>query len=164
MINNPFWKYSLKRYAQTPIAQMCLQWQNEFHSNTNLVLLGDWLGNQCIVLSQQQWQALNEFILPWHNEVVLPLRGVRTALKSKVSNKHIYQLRDSIKEQELLAEQIMQSQLYDYCKKNIIGSDEQESCPLAKDCKTQNIKTYLSVCCGVNDVDQSELGVFILSS
>lgn len=161
MINNPFWKYSLKRYAQSAIAQMCLQWQNEFNTNTNLILLGDWLGSRCIVLTKEQWQALNEFILPWQNEVVLPLRSVRTTLKSKVSNKYIYQLRDNIKEQELLAEQIMQAQLYDYCKKNIIGSDEQESCPIARDSTKQNIQTYLSVCCGIKAVDEQQLAVFL---
>jgi uncharacterized protein (TIGR02444 family) len=161
MINNPFWKYSLKRYAQAPIAQMCLQWQNEFHSNTNLVLLGDWLGSQCIVLSKQQWQALNEFILPWHNEVVLPLRGVRTALKSTVSNKHIYQLRDSIKEQELLAEQISQSRLYEYCQKHIaIKSTQAEHIPSAKECINKNITMYLQICCGVKKIDEQQRAVF----
>jgi uncharacterized protein (TIGR02444 family) len=161
MINNAFWKYSTKRYAKNDIAQMCLQWQNDFNANTNLILLADWLGSQCVTLSKEQWQAINAFIMPWHTEVVILLRGVRRTLKSKISNKHIYQLRDNIKEQELLAEQILQSYLYDYCKKNIIGSEEQESCPTFKDSTRKNIQMYLSACCDVKEIDDQQLTVFL---
>ena len=161
MINNAFWKHSTKRYAKSEIAQTCLQWQTDFNANINLILLADWLGYQCITLSTEQWQAVNAFIMPWQIEVVLPLRGVRSTLKSKVTNKHIYQLRDNIKEQELLAEQILQSHLYDYCKKNIMGSEEQESCPTSKDSTKKNIQTYLKVCCGIKEIDDQQLVVFL---
>jgi hypothetical protein len=78
-----------------------------------------------------------------------------------VSNKYIYQLRDNIKEQELAAEQILQSNLYDYCKKNIPLGNAAIDGHTEADCIKQNITTYLTTCCGVKQVDEQQLAVFL---
>lgn len=159
MSHNPFWQYSVTRYAQNPIAQTCLQWQAQFNTNTNLVLLADWLGAQRILIDDAQWRIINEQVLPWQTRVVLPLRTMRVDLKKSLKNKNSEVLRVQIKSNELLAEQIMQNELYEYCLAQIDFNHISDQ--LKNDVIKANIACYLRACCGVNHVDDEALAVFM---
>jgi uncharacterized protein (TIGR02444 family) len=79
---HPFWDYSLALYSRAGVADACLELQDEFGLDVNIVLLCVWSGaegpgeltaaelNECMVRGGQ-----------WQQEVVSRLRFVRRTLK-----------------------------------------------------------------------------------
>jgi uncharacterized protein (TIGR02444 family) len=102
------WDFALAFYAQPPVAEACLQLQDEYQANVCLMIGLHWLDVRVQRITDEQLFALNDYIKNWMDDVVMPLRSLRRELKIPFKNfaqdDVQEQLRTVIKQAELLAE------------------------------------------------------------
>lgn len=107
-MNNPLWEFSLELYARPDVAAACIEAQDHFAADVNLLLYAAWLARQDLELNQNQWRALAASVAEWRQRVVQPLRVLRRdwrALPAAAS------LREQVKALELAAEKSQQAQI-----------------------------------------------------
>jgi uncharacterized protein (TIGR02444 family) len=83
--SHPFWEYSLRLYARPGVQQACLQLQDEFDLDVNIVLFCAWTGAEGP--GQLHAEELQRCIAQggvWQHEVVKPLRSIRRRLKTEL--------------------------------------------------------------------------------
>lgn len=80
MTDNPFWDYSLNLYRRPGIAQLCIDLQDRYGANVNLLLFACWVGNRGRQLDGSKLRAVRAEISDWHTRVTQPLRTRRRAL------------------------------------------------------------------------------------
>jgi len=109
-----FWKFSLELYDRGSVAPACLELQNRFDLDINLVLFCYWYG---YAWGEIDTATLNEVVdtsSNWKKNVVQPLRNVRKWMKLNSGDFHPKQvthfnnLRQQIKADELDAEKYQQ--------------------------------------------------------
>lgn len=107
-----FWNFSLQTYAKPKIAELCLELQEGFGADVNLVLFMLWAGARGRRLELQEIEQLAGFVENWREEVVIPLRRARRALKTPPRDwpaQETESLRQRIKAGELEAERLQQN-------------------------------------------------------
>ncbi len=112
-LDNPFWQYSLSVYAQPELPHLCLQLQDTWGLNVNLLLLCGWAANQGVQLSSQDFQRLKGAIAPLDQGLTEPLRKLRRSLgEMAIEDEWKADLRNRLLTIELTMEQMQQSTLY----------------------------------------------------
>src|SRR5262249_28019883 len=121
---SPFWRFSLGFYRQPGVADACIALQEDAGVDVNLLLFLLWhatLGRQ---LSQPEPAELECRIGGWRDMTVIPLRGVRRALKSPpglVAATTAEAFRTRIKAVELEAERLQQEAMYELARSAPLG-------------------------------------------
>ncbi|MFK7977853.1 MAG: TIGR02444 family protein [Halioglobus sp.] len=110
-MDNLFWEYSCAGYAKEGVAALCLALQDEFGMDVNVLLYGAWLGNMGVEASQAHLSAIDEHVLQWRQDIVLPLRALRRDMKGLPAGEASY---EELKALELSAEQQQQELMYSY--------------------------------------------------
>jgi uncharacterized protein (TIGR02444 family) len=119
LLDNPFWQFSLRVYAQPDVAAECLDLQRVLSINVNLLLFCSWVAiSRRIALDAADVRLLESEIHDWHRLAVLPLREIRDTLKSASEMQHqaVQAFRQQILASELRAEQIEQALLFQRAK------------------------------------------------
>ena len=107
------WQFSLQYYSMRGVKDACLNLQNHFKGNVNLLLLLKWLDEQQVCFKDQDWLKVEECL--GHSETLLhSYRDIRRRLKSHVPDA-LY--RESL-QFELQLERCQQSDLVD-CINNL---------------------------------------------
>lgn len=105
-----FWHYSLSLYPA--IKEMCLQWQDNFSVNINLLLFLLYLDKQQQSLSEVQLQQLEDLLKHFSTEVTQSIRALRRTLPSPWLESDMQQpLRQQLLSTELAAEKLEQQLL-----------------------------------------------------
>jgi uncharacterized protein (TIGR02444 family) len=107
-----FWSFSLKFYSQPEDGSVCLDLQDRFGADVNIVLYGLWQAYRERRLSDGDVRNVIELVGTWQVNVVRPLRTVRRFLKSRAPgwpSQDIDLLRQRVKAEELQAEHLQQS-------------------------------------------------------
>ena len=99
-----FWDFSLKVYADADTARACLDLQNRFDFDVNLLLFCLYAGSHGRRLSTDDLRQLDETVRPWRSQVVHPLRAVRAWIKSAASGSAADAVRRQVLAAELAAE------------------------------------------------------------
>lgn len=109
-VDADFWNFSLRLYARPQIADLCVELQDAYHLNVNLLLWCCWLEQQAIELTVARLQQAHLRVDAWEQDYVLPLRALRRKLKRQfgTADTTLEALRQQIKHAELLAEKQMQ--------------------------------------------------------
>lgn len=102
------WQFSLQYYSVRGVKDACLNLQNQFKGNVNLLLLLKWLDEQKLCFSDQDWHHIEE-CLGRSEALLLNYRELRRKLKPQVSDT-LY--RESL-QFELQLEKQQQSDLVD---------------------------------------------------
>lgn len=112
--DNPFWRYSLRFYREPGIADICLRLQERCGADVNVLLFVLWLAREGRATSEGDLRRIEETTARWRDEVIRPLRELRTRLKRPeiLADPDRAALRESIKTIELEAERIEQCDLY----------------------------------------------------
>ena len=131
---HPFWQFSIDFYANAKVERGCLRLQEEAGGNVNLLLFSLWLATQHRVFDHQQVLA-NERLTYWHEQVVLPLRQARQAIKS-TGEKECY---EHAKQLELQAERVEQGILYELVPQFMLAP----ACRSMAQLVQQNLTCYL---------------------
>ncbi|MGO1118477.1 TIGR02444 family protein [Rhodovibrionaceae bacterium A322] len=111
---NLFWAFSLSFYGRPQVPDACLTLQALYAADVNLLLYGLWRGQRGETLSSTEWDRLLQAVEGWHREVVRPLRAARSWLKTQetLPAEREGSLRQTIKQQELIAERREQDILF----------------------------------------------------
>jgi uncharacterized protein (TIGR02444 family) len=108
-MNNPLWVFSLELYARPGVAEACIEAQDHYAADVNLLLYAAWLARQGFQLDQRQWVDLVASVAAWRQRVVLPLRALRRDWQALAA---AGALREAIKMLELEAEKAQHEQVY----------------------------------------------------
>jgi uncharacterized protein (TIGR02444 family) len=110
ILNLSLWDFSLQLYSKPGVESMCLELQDSYGADVNLLLWCQWLEQQHKRLTSERLQMAIMYIAPWKTQTVLPLRDLRRELKNRygTSNLAMEKLRQTIKQAEVQAEQQLQ--------------------------------------------------------
>lgn len=118
-----FWLYSLSLYPA--IKDLCLQWQDNFGVNVNLVLFLLYLDKQQQSVSETQLQQLEDLLKHFSEEVTQSIRALRRTLPSPWLESDMQQpLRQQLLSTELAAEKLEQQLLVQHY--NQLGFDDEQ--------------------------------------
>jgi uncharacterized protein (TIGR02444 family) len=123
---SPFWRFSLRFYRQPAVADACIRLQEDAGVDVNLLLFLLWHATHKRALSAAEVAELEQRIGAWRNMTVIPLRGVRRALKSPpalVAPATAELFRTRIKAVELEAERLQQEAMYELARAALWGRD-----------------------------------------
>ncbi len=116
-MSSPFWNFSLAVYGAGAVQNECLDLQDQFGLDVNLILLCAFLGAvHGVALTPDDIAAARETVQQWQEQVVRPLRAARRNLKSVElqdlqDGTAAMQLRAQVKVAELEAERTEQMML-----------------------------------------------------
>jgi len=80
---HPFWNFAIEAYRRPGVSGACLQLQEPYHLDVNLLLFCGWTGAFGMGrLSGEEIARCRDAVAGWHDSVVRGLRGVRRILKT----------------------------------------------------------------------------------
>ena len=104
------WAFALDIYARPGIADACLSLQNRADVDVMMLLVIAFAAARLrILLAPAEIRELDEVCRPWREQIVWPLRAIRSGLKSgplPAPSSGTEQFRSKIKTAELAAEQL----------------------------------------------------------
>jgi len=112
---SPLWRFSLALYRRPGVADACLTLQDRCGADVNLLLFLLWLAASRCRLAPAQLTEIDATVREWRNNVVVPLRRLRRALKHDaplVAPAVAERFRSRIKTMELKAERLQQEASY----------------------------------------------------
>ncbi|WP_122314736.1 TIGR02444 family protein [Pseudomonas cichorii] len=105
------WSFTLDFYARPGVEEACLRLQGN-GANVCMLLCGVWLGKRGVKCDTQRLQEIGQLATPWHDEVVRPLRELRSQWRSAAQfDASLGSLRERVKALELEAEQTLLERL-----------------------------------------------------
>jgi len=143
------WKCSVHTYGKPGVAAACLALQNRHGLDVNVLLFCCWFGCTRGVVDEPLWDRVLAFSEPWADNVVRPLRAVRTWMKHTgctqpdISNDACMELREEIKRVELNAEQLQENTLEELAGNSPFKSLDSTS---QITCSILNLKNYFRQC------------------
>lgn len=141
---SPFWRFSLGFYRQPAVADACIRLQDEAGVDVNLLFYLLWHAALERILSRTEVAGIEQRIGPWRDQVVVPLRAIRRAIKVpppvlEAGTAEAY--RTKVKGLELEAERLQQEALYDLAQVSRFG----EPAASPEEAARANIATYQAV-------------------
>ncbi|MCI8208687.1 hypothetical protein AUC61_03990 [Pseudomonas sp. S25] len=105
------WSFTLDFYARPGVEQACLSLQTS-GANVCLLLCGVWLTQRGVACNAKRAREIGQLAAPWHDEVVRPLREIRTAWRNEAQHDvPLRLLREQVKALELEAERELLTRL-----------------------------------------------------
>jgi uncharacterized protein (TIGR02444 family) len=120
----PLWRFSLRFYRRTGIADAAIALQDECGIDVNLLLFLLWLAAEGRLLSAAEVKQLDDEISAWRDLAIVPLRGLRRELKAmpgRIDGAAQEAFRSKIKAAELEAERLEQNALYAFAQAAPLG-------------------------------------------
>lgn len=112
MLTNPLWDYSLRVYKSPAVAELCLQLQDDYGLDINMLMTAAWLAHSGQALTRPVLLALLSCSQLWQQQCLSPIRQARRFLKTQ-ANEALY---GQLKASELAIERLLQDQLYERLK------------------------------------------------
>ncbi len=105
-----FWQFSVARYTAGDTMQQCLDLQDKYGVNVNMLLLLCWCVDNNKILTLAQWQEINAAILTSDSELQCHRKKRRQAKQKKPFNPVRYQ---ALKAEEMEMERAQQAIMID---------------------------------------------------
>jgi uncharacterized protein (TIGR02444 family) len=121
---SPFWRFSVKFYAEPGVAQACIDLQDQAGVDVNILFFLLWNATQNRALDNTEVAELERSIGAWRDMAVTPIRDVRRALKSPppiMAPDIAEAFRTRIKAVELEAERLQQEAMYGLAQSGRLG-------------------------------------------
>lgn len=141
---SPLWRFSLGLYRLPGMADACIRLQDGCGVDVNLLLYLLWLATTKRTVTRAEIEAIEGQIAPWRDQAVIPLRGVRRAIKeppAAIDPKLADLLRTKVKALELESERLQQEALYALAQATLAGDPASSPEVAAR----ANIAVYQSV-------------------
>jgi len=121
-----FWAYSVRVYSDKAVAAACVDLQDRYDLDVNLLLFALFAASHGKALSRPAMAKLDAAVEAWRHNVVRPLRAVRRWLKaqSHAVDDEAAKLRSRVLERELESEALQQSMM-----ERCVPVDEGEASP-----------------------------------
>lgn len=122
------WSFTLDFYAKPGIEEACLSLQAN-GANVCSLLCGVWLMHREVPCTPQRAQQIGQLATPWHDEVVRPLRELRTQWRGAAQQDPVLgSFRARVKALELEAEHELltrlQAQTQDWSATGVTGRED----------------------------------------
>ncbi len=122
---SPLWQFSLDFYRTPGLAEACIRLQDEAGIDVNLLLFLFWNASLKRQLSAAEIAAIDGHVAAWRRNAVVPLRGIRRALKGAAGplpagDAELF--RTKVKGLELEAERLQQQALYEFSQSAPLGA------------------------------------------
>jgi len=105
------WSFTLDLYTCPGVEHACLRLQAS-GANVCTLLCGAWLGRRGVDCTADHLREIRQLATPWHDEVVRPLRSLRTLWRTAAADDiELGVLRQQVKALELEAERELLSRL-----------------------------------------------------
>lgn len=144
-----FWDFSVNTYRKPGVADACLALQDRHGLDVNVLLFCCWFGCTRGEIDEPLWDRVLAFSEPWAENVVRPLRAVRTWMKhtgcsqADVLNDDCMKLREEIKRVELKAERLQENTLQELASSKTLTILDSTSQIV---CTSLNLKEYIRHC------------------
>ncbi len=99
-----FWQFSGEAYGEPDVAEACLEAQDNFGADVNVILLCLWMDTRGMRMQGDDWANLLRTSQAWQRDTLAPQREKRRALKGKPDY-------EAAKRQELALERQAQAAL-----------------------------------------------------
>jgi len=109
-MSNPLWDYSVAVYSRDGVPRICLELQDCYGLDVNVLLYGAWLAVLDRRLTRPHLADMDAGVEEWRSKVVQPLRSLRRELRSYPAAAAI---REDIKAVELRGERQQQDIMYE---------------------------------------------------
>jgi uncharacterized protein (TIGR02444 family) len=140
-----FWNYSNTIYSLDGVPRACLNLQDGYGLDVNMVLFCCWYGITYAEIDEKLFSHCLNYSHHWTEKTVKPIRNVRIWLKTSAYSEYsddtdiCMNYREKIKKVELEAEKIQQFTLESFCKgKEILMLSHEEKIGAA----STNLKRY----------------------
>lgn len=110
-MGNPLWDFSLATYSLDGVAPTCLDLQDRFGLDVNLLLYAAWIAHRGRRLTHHHLVGMEAAVGDWRHNVVMPARALRRRWQGYPPAAAIL---DEIKALELRAEQQQQDMIYGF--------------------------------------------------
>lgn len=111
------WAFALELYARPGVADACLQLQNQAGVDVMIFLMVTYAAvRHRLLLTPSEVREFDAACRPWREQIVRPLRAIRTGLKagpSPAPSSETEQFRSKVKSIELAAERLQNQLLAD---------------------------------------------------
>ena len=121
---SPFWRFSIKFYAEPGVAEACIALQDQAKVDVNILFFLLWNATQGRAYGKADVAEVERMIGAWRDMAVVPIRNVRRALKSPppvMTPEAAEGFRTRIKAVELEAERLQQEALYELAQSSRLG-------------------------------------------
>lgn len=152
--NSELWNYSTQIWTLPEVELICLEMQNDYDININILLYCSWVGDKKLLLNDDDMQTLLDTVQPWQI-IIKPLRDSRKMMQQQLiamPANMVDQTVANISEMELNAEHMTQLAMEKALKlESISPASDQDNI----ECSLNNIKTYLNALeevSSINDV------------
>ena len=142
MPNKPqkFRTFSLELYDAEGVAAACLELQDAYQLDVNLILFCFWHGSAYGKIDQELLQNIIKLSIEWRSGVVQPLRSARSWMKlNSNSSDQFDSLRERIKADELMAEKFQIERIANLT----LVFNKGRKCVLSNDDAEENIDSLL---------------------
>jgi uncharacterized protein (TIGR02444 family) len=112
--NNPFWDYAIWLYGEPGMAQQCLQLQDQYAIDVDLLLWVIWQASREVVVDAATLAQADRLIAPWREHCVAPMRQLRRQLKTMDTSGDLYRQAKAL---ELALEHEQQQRLFAYSQR-----------------------------------------------
>jgi uncharacterized protein (TIGR02444 family) len=139
--DSELWSFSNQTYKLPEVEGACLELQNNFDADINIILYCLWVAEKGIKLTAEDVMVLIQTTLPWQKSILKPLRDARKMMKQHIiamPSELLDLTVSNLGEMELNAEHMSQLAL-----EKIIDIEEEANMEPAVDCATLNTSTYL---------------------
>ena len=133
---SPFWRFSVKFYAEPGVAAACIELQDRAQVDVNVLFFLLWNATQGRALNAGEVEQIEHAIGPWRDIAVVPIRNIRRALKSPpavMTADAAESLRTRIKAVELEAERLQQEALFGLSQSGRLGRPAASAIEAARD-------------------------------
>ena len=142
MPNKPqkFWTFSLELYDAEGVAAACVELQDAYQLDVNLILFCFWHGSVYGKIDQELLQNIIKLSIEWRSGVVQPLRIARSCMKLNSNPSDQFDsLRERIKADELMAEKFQIERIANLT----LVFNKGRKCVLSNDDAEENIDSLL---------------------
>jgi uncharacterized protein (TIGR02444 family) len=135
-----FWTFSLELYDAEGVAAACLELQDAYQLDVNLILFCFWHGSAYGKIDQELLQNIIKLSIEWRSGVVQPLRSARSWMKLNSNPSDQFDsLRERIKADELMAEKFQIERIANLT----LVFNKGRKCVLSNDDAEENIDSLL---------------------
>ena len=149
-----FWSYSSDVYQHPEIEKVCLNMQNQYQADVNILLYCCWTGGKQIQLSENDIEILIKTSQPWQENILKHLRAARSTLKTSsiaIPNEQRKKTCDNICEMELNAEHMNQLALE---KAINLNKRSKQKTLESQHCATNNLTLYCQQLSALPSIEQ----------
>jgi len=151
--NSNLWSYTTQLWSLPEVEPICLELQNIYDTDVNILLYCCWIGDKTLNMSEDDMQVLLDTVKPWQT-MIRPLRDSRKMMQQQLiamPSHLVDQTISNMNQMELNAEHMAQLALEKVYNTNKITPNKGAS---RIECSFYNVSLYLQTLESIPSIDE----------